>query len=376
MDLLFAIKSLAVQGGGAEKVLVDVANGLASRGHRVGVLTFDEPSESFFDLSPDIERHDMACNAPGTPTRPLAFLWAMPRIRRRVRDLRPDLVIGFMHSMYVPLTAALLGTGIPIVASEHIDDTHYAGRPLQRRLRRWADAKAALVTVPSEAARTSFRQKSDRDRIVIFNPVDRSPYAQSVGTVASTQQVVLSVGRFMDQKDHATLLSAFAEVRNDFPEWRLRLVGDGMLRPQLEAQRRALDLDDRVEMPGFTRDVAAAYAGARFVVLPSLYESFGLVAAEALASGRAVVAFDDCVGVAEIVTNEVNGILVKGAADREVRARHLAAAMRRLMSDPGLCARLGNAGPEAVARFDLSSVLDRWEEALKIAIAGRRRRSA
>lgn len=376
MRLLFAIKSMAVQGGGAEKVLADIANGLFGRGYKVDILTFDEPVASFFDLAAGIGRHDMACNEPGMPTRPMAFLGAAPRIRRTVRALQPDVVIGFMHSMYVPLTATLLGTGIPMIASEHIDASHYAGRPVQRRLRRWAEGRAALVTVPSEAACASFRDAGEPDRIVIANPVDLTPYAPAVGTVVGTPPLLLSVGRFMDQKDHATLLIAFAQVAPEFPDWRLRLVGDGVLRPQLETQRRALGLEERVEMPGYTRDVAAAYAGARCVVLPSLYESFGLVAAEALASGRPVLAFDDCAGVAEIVANGENGVLVSGVPDRAIRARNLAAGLRRLMSDPALCARLGAAGPAAVARFDLPAVLDRWEEAFRLATGRSHRRPA
>lgn len=93
----------------------------------------------------------------------------------------------------------------------------------------------------------------------------------------------------------------------------------------------------------------------------SCYESFGLVAAEALASGRAVLAFDDCAGLREIVTDGQDGLLVPGVCNDAARAHNLAAGLRRLMGDPDLCARFGQAGPAAVARFDIETVLDLWE---------------
>lgn len=367
MKILFAIKSLSVLGGGAERVLAEVANGLSDRGYEVSILTFDATGQSFYKLSPQVKRYDLAI---GQADRPLAaglLLLAIFRIRQAVAAVKPDMVIGFMHSIYVPLAMALLGSRIPFIASEHADTTHYKNRPIQRSLRRWAEGQAVLRTVPSETVRRDFLEQGDRDRLVVLNPVDMEPFAPAIGTLAEAPQMIVSVGRFSEHKDQAILLTAFAAVAEEFPNWRLRLVGDGVMRSVLEARRLSLGLDDKVDMPGFTRDVATAYAGARFVALPSRYESFGLVAAEALASGRPVLAFDDCAGLHEVVTDEVNGLLVAGVYDPGDRARAFAAGLRRLMADPALCIRLGAAGPQAVPRFNIGAVLDRWEEIISLA---------
>jgi len=146
-------------------------------------------------------------------------------------------------------------------------------------------------------------------------------------------------------------------------------VGDGPLRSDLEVQVARLGLGARVAMPGFTRDVGAAYAKARFVVLPSRYESFGMVAAEALAAGRAVLSFDDCAGIAEIVKSGINGVLVTGHPVREARVTALADGMRQLMADPDMCHRLGRTGLDGTARFGLEAVLDRWENIICQAMA-------
>ena len=362
MKILFAIKSLNVPGGGAEKVFVEVVNGLLRRGHEVVVLTFDFPGAAFYNLAPQIERRDMAFNLAGQPMPRLGLLWALPRMRAAIACERPDVIVAFMHSTYLPVALAALGLGVPMIASEHTEARHYETRPLQRLARQIVDRRAALRTVPSEAVRVGYDRLSDTPAVVVPNPVVLTQFEGIRDTPPEIPPVVLSVGRLMEEKDHAVLLDAFARVAGAFPDWRLRIVGDGPLRPDLEYQVMQLGLKAQVELPGVTRDIGAAYAQARFIVLPSRYESFGMVAAEALAAGRAVLSFDDCAGITEIVESGTSGLLVAGTPDREARVTALADGLRRLMEDPDLCNRLGSAGPDGVVRFGLEAVLDRWEE--------------
>lgn len=364
MKILFAIKSLNGPGGGAEKVFVDVVNGLHGRGHAVRVLTFDYPGEVFYDLSPLVGRRDLAFNRGGEPIPKLSLLRALPRMRAAIASERPDMIVAFMHSTYVPVALAAAGLGIPLVFSEHADATHYEGRHLQKTVRKLAERFAVLRTVPSESARRSFIEADGRDSMVVPNPVSAERHGSPLPS-GQPHPVVTSVGVMRPEKDHAVLVDAFARVAGAFPDWRLQIVGDGPLRGDLERQVTRLGLTARIDMPGFTRDVGAAYARSRFVVLPSRYESFGMVAAEALAASRAVLSFDDCVGTAEIVESGTNGILVAGHPDREARVAALADGLNRLMSNTDLCHRLGRAGPEGIALFGLDAVLDRWEEVIR-----------
>jgi len=145
----------------------------------------------------------------------------------------------------------------------------------------------------------------------------------------------------------------------------LKIVGEGQLRDALEAQVASCGLENRIELPGATRDVTTEYANARFVVLPSRYESFGLVAAEALASSKPVLSFAECAGLSELVEDSRNGILVKGGTSHDERKNALADGLRQLMANPELCATLGAAGPSSVAQYDLESILDKWEALLE-----------
>lgn len=359
MKCVFAIKSLAVQGGGAERVLVDVANGLVARGHDISVVTFDQPQAStFYALDPRVARTGVAIGRPGVPTPRLQFLAGLSRLRRAVVAGRPDVVAGFMHSTYVPLALATLGAGLRLVASEHAALSHFRGRWMQRLLVRASDFRFIRKTVPSACLRDEYPKAERRKIYVLPNPVDIDQFANARVGFDDRSPTLLCVGGFRKEKGHAVLLKAFARVAEEFPEWNLLLVGDGVLRRELEALIAQLGLCARVEMPGFSTKVAEEYARAEAVVVPSRHEAFGLVVVEALASSRPVIGFADALGPLEIAVDGQNAVLVDGTGDR---VEHLATGLRRLMADAALRRRFGEAGPASVQRFARDEVVDQWE---------------
>lgn len=365
MKFLFAIKSIDGEGGGAERVLVDICNGLSRRGHQVFILTFDPPGgTSFFALDASIVRLDMDICVPGKSVPRLSLLLALRRMRHLIDSVGADLVIPFMHSSYVPIALALIGSGAKLVFSEHTDVRHYRSRPVQRWLTRAADRLAVAKTVPSAGLQTPPESSGLQKVHVLPNPVDIDSLSRISRKLPASPPVVLSLGTLRPEKNHIDLVRAFAQVASAFPDWTLRIVGEGELRPQLTTEIAQLGMNERITMPGVTRNVADAYAACSLVVLPSLYESFGLVAAEALAAGRPVISFDNCLGIAEMVQNGHNGLLVKGGASSDERVENLAMGLAQMMADPELRQRLGQAGPTSVQRYALESALDTWEEFL------------
>jgi len=151
-------------------------------------------------------------------------------------------------------------------------------------------------------------------------------------------------------------------LAEEFPEWSLRILGDGVLRPAIQAEAERLGLQDRVSLPGAVADVAGELANASFFALASRYESFGLVFAEAMACGKASVAFADCEGVNELVEDGETGLLVKGPD----RIQAMASGLRRLMVDPKARDAMGTRARQRVfRRFAIDRVCDRWEEILQ-----------
>jgi glycosyltransferase involved in cell wall biosynthesis len=359
--LLFCIKTLTISGG-AERVLSDIANGLARRGHEVAVLSFDAAGvEPFYALDDAIERLAVPIG-PNTRRATLAAtLKRLPAIRAAVRRYEPDVAIGFMHSMFIPLGLALVGTRVPVVGSEHTIPELYDQRPLEKALLHLLPFLVDRITCVSLEARKKYPPAVQAKMELVPNPVTFRVTNRVELPVADGPHTVLAVGRLVPRKDHETLIRAFGIIASSFPKWRVRIAGDGEERERLGALVDTLGLGGRVELLGAVADIGKEYAAADIFVVPSRYESFGLVTVEALVSGLPVVGFADCPGTNELIEDDVTGVLVSPSDDR---IRALAESLSRLMSDTRLRERLGTARGDVGTRFGLEPVLERWTELL------------
>ena len=137
--------------------------------------------------------------------------------------------------------------------------------------------------------------------------------------------VILSAGRFTEQKDFSTLVKAFVLVADRQPS-RLVILGEGRERKKLERLVRELGLVDRVSFPGWIENPFALMARASLFVVSSRYEGFSRVLVEALACGCPCVSTDCPAGPAEILDNGRIGPLVPVGDERA-----LASAMLRVL---------------------------------------------
>jgi len=172
-----------------------------------------------------------------------------------------------------------------------------------------------------------------------FDPARPAPVALRKSLdFAEGDRVLLVVGRLEAQKGHRVLLDAMPLVRRRFPAVRLVCVGDGALRGELEAQAAALGVRESVRFVGYRSDVPDWLALADVVALPSFFEGLPLIAIEALAAGRPMVA-TAVDGTPEVIVDGKTGLTVPPG-----EPRLLAEALCRLLGDPGLGRALGRGG--------------------------------
>jgi glycosyltransferase involved in cell wall biosynthesis len=145
------------------------------------------------------------------------------------------------------------------------------------------------------------------------------------------------VGRLVAQKGCDHLLSAFATLVAEGAPVQLMVVGDGPLRPDLEARVRDLGLAGHVEFTGFRSDATTLMASMHIVAVPSLFEPFGIVAVEAMVQARPVVA-SAVGGLTETVEDGVTGRLVPPGDPQQ-----LADALRDLVRSSSMRAQMGQA---------------------------------
>ena len=179
-------------------------------------------------------------------------------------------------------------------------------------------------------------------------------------------QLIVSAGRLVMEKQFTKLVHAFADVADELPEWRLRILGVGHQRPHLIRETRKRGLWDRVELPGATTDMAAEWAKAGICALSSRAEGFPLVLQEAMAAGVPCVSFDCASGPREIVQHEVNGLLV---APESIAG--LSAALLRVATDDDLRRRLGAGALHTSRQYDADAIAERWVGIFADALARR-----
>ena len=358
MRLVFCVQFLNDVAGGAEWVLTKVANGLAERGFEVHVITFDVVgNNSFYELTEKVILHQLGSDEGKTLPRPIRLY----HMARSVKKLHPDVVFAFLPSTFVLLAFYFWPTNIRLVCCEHILRDWYKGQLFKYIMVSLAGNISFGVTFLSEAIARDYSFIFNKKKIILGNPVREIKKKAQPLANQKKNFMMLAVGRLVEFKDHKTLINAFSLIADEFPNWRLKIIGEGHLRGFLDHQISAYRMEDKIQIETAKHEIEAEYAEADLFVIPSLYEGFGLVTAEALSAGLPCVGFKDCEGTNKIIKNDINGVLVEAT---ENRAEALADALSRLLRDEKKMRDMGKEGLKRPEYFELDYVLDRWEETI------------
>jgi glycosyltransferase involved in cell wall biosynthesis len=348
-----------IRGGGAPFSAVNWANAWQRMGHDVTIVAVhpNEGQGEDFTLQDGITlvRLDLQDQPVKNSLMALKRLWrCLSRLRRVVRDSRPDLALSFAAPINVRMLMACLGLRFPKIVMEQ---THPGMESHGLFWEKWRvrlyPRATALVNLTQEAHGWCLDRFRPARTAVIPNPV--LP-AQVPGGGRPPGKRIVAAGRMVEQKRFDILLDAFAKVARDHPEWTLMLYGEGPNRAELERQVAQRELGGRVEMPGWANDLSSRMSEGDFFVLSSGYEGFGNVIGEAMAVGLPVVSFNCPSGPSDIIRHGVDGLLVPPL---DVDA--LASSMEQLMVDESLRKRLASRAPEVLDRFSLQSTLEKWD---------------
>jgi glycosyltransferase involved in cell wall biosynthesis len=234
----------------------------------------------------------------------------------------------------------------------------------QARWERLNTERADRVVVPSRYSAAVAREVYDvpvARLAVVPEPIDLAEWRRRFAAVAPAPRsgaTVLSVARMYPRKHLHDLLRAAALLRERIPALRVRIVGEGPESARLHALHAELGLGDTVTFLGDIprQALAVEYVRADCFCLPTVQEGFGIVFAEAMAAGLAVVACR-AGAVPELVEDRRTGLLVNRESPEE-----LAMALQTLLTNDGLRADLGAAGAVRVAAYDLEPVARRFLE--------------
>ncbi len=307
-------------GGGAEKISVTLANGLAARGIAVDMLLWRASGPHLAALNPAVRQINLSA------TRPAGIIDVIRALRRYFVESPPRVFLSQLEKpSLVAIVAARLAGYRYVVPCVHIDLLSYMrhGHRLRRMmliglvalLYRFVPRIVAVSNGAAESIRRLLRPTYP-PVVVVYNGFDFNALnGESATSVEAewlcnkTSPVIIACGRLVPQKAYDVLLRAFARVRQTVAA-RLIILGEGPLRMELEAQAAQLGVTDALLMPGFVAKPAAWFAKSDLFVLSSHNEGLSNVLIEALAIGMPIVSTDCPSGPREVLADGRFGRLV------------------------------------------------------------------
>lgn len=310
MRLLQLVQSL--ERGGAERILLDLDAGARSLGHSSRVITLYHRNEFTEAEYRSVETEALI------PREAFRWPYYVPRAAKQLggflREWRPDAML--IHTPNAAAVAAWRPLPVPAVQVFHWRWDAFGGegwRGARRRLmvrRTFARlGKRGIVVSPPLTADSARYLGCGKDRLrCVINGVDLERFPFSERRPVSAPRIAV-VGALSELKCPDQAIRAFSILRGAIPGARLRMIGDGPLRPALESLRKELGLEGAVEFAGLSSGVPGLLAECDLFWHLSRSEGFGLAVAEAMATGLPAVGYD-VPGIRDAILDGVTGRLV------------------------------------------------------------------
>lgn len=310
MKILMMITGLGM--GGAEHVAVNLADELAVLGHKVKLAYLNGEIEvEVSPKNPDVELISIGMNGSKD------FAKAYIRLRKIVKDFKPDVVHSHMVHANIISRLLRLTTSIPkVISTAHSSNE---GGKLRMLAYRFTDRLANISVNVSQPAVEEFINKGavkPGRMITIANGIDTDKFKFDASArinlrsqlSINNEKVILAVGRLDAAKDYPNLLNAIALLKVERQDFKVFIVGDGPFKDTLYKLTKELKIDSFVSFLGIRNDVKELMSAADLYVMSSAWEGLPMVILEAMACERFVVA-TDCGGISKAVGSQ--GLLVE-----------------------------------------------------------------
>lgn len=353
--------------GGLARILIDKINWLVAHGYDVTLCNIERvdvlPAYAL-DERVKVIRGDISTTAGNALTRLRGVLGAINRVREIIKEVQPDIIVN-AHCPLVTWVLPFVSTKIPKIVEIHQSRqglemlNRWAMNGFSRWLHKWS-IRWIYGLYDKFVVLTSGDQKAWNLRNCMVIP-NFSNYSEQ-GCLASiprereekAQYQIIMLARLVPQKRIDLMVQIWAKLAKDFPQWQVKVLGEGWERPRLEVQILRTGLHDTFLLPGQVKNVTAELQKSDILCLTSEYEGFGIVLIEAMLKGVPVIAFD-YVGVDDIIENGVDGYVVPfGDIDTYVNK------LKLMMYSFEERDRLVRNALSSVRKFDKEDIMKRW----------------
>ena len=371
---------------GTERILIDKINYFADKkGYEVLVLTYEQGQHSFiYPISNNARHIDLGvryCELYNYGRLSRFFKWKLydrllnKRFSKVVHDYHPDIAITTTY--FVNLLSAILSCKVPFVRvlESHIDRRYIlSNNPINKTnflhwLRTWFEMRGLLSKSSCFDVLVALNRNDAQDwsRYLKSVIIENLVHLNSMGRLCSHQSKhAIFVGRYTWQKGVDDLLKIWNIVYLKYPDWHLDMYGEGDLSDYLFKEAARLQANIHVNPP--TSNIFDKYLNSSLLLVTSNYEPFGLVMPEAMSCGLPVIAFDCPSGPANIISDGVDGYLIK---NRDIAL--FADRVCSLIESPALRKKMGQSAIDSSKRFSPENIMPQWESLFQKLVATKTR---
>lgn len=352
--ICFVVADLTFKGG-IERVTCNLANDF-SENYEVKIISFFNTNKEInFFLNPKVsvqyltdEKYD---GKPGSLKRMFKFFGIFLQINKLLKNMECDYIIG--QGMPVSLMMFPLNFfNKRIIACEHVYYNYY--KSLIRNIRDILYKYYYKVVVLTENDRKKFQRKL-KNVECIENYISKISLKKS----SLDNQTLITVGRLENQKGYDMLINICSLFIKKYPEWKLKIFGEGNLEDQLKKMVEKKGLTNQILFMGVTDKINKEYEKADVYIMSSRYEGMPMVLLEAMSYGLPIVSFDCPSGPSDIIEDNESGFLIKDFDQSKMKEK-----IELLINNEVLRKEMGKKAKIRVEKFSKYNILNKWNKIL------------
>ena len=354
--IVFYTASLAK--GGAQRVIVNLAESLVQKGYAVTIVTTMQ-GEQEYTISSKIHRiYSDITEEEVTSNRVKNFVARFTKLRKIWKQEQADVVVAFIGKNNFMAVATAMGLKIPVITSVRGEPTEEYYNGVLRFLSKTLMGLSSGIILQTSDAMEYFPKWMQKKSVILSNPLN--PDFIDNYYEGEREPEIVSVGRLDSNKNQKLIIDAFLQIADKFPEIRLTLYGDGEDRESLKKYIKSSGYESRISLPGAIKNVKERIRKSKVFVLSSNTEGMPNCLMEAMALGIPSISTDcPCGGPRMLMEGKENGILVPVA-----EVEPMAKAMEALLSDGKLWEKYSRNAYGLTSQLHPDKVNKEWEEYL------------
>lgn len=366
MKIVYCIHSL-YNSAGMERIITEKANALSEKGYKVFIITAEQQNRPlFYQLDSQVVHYDLGINYTANNSflsKLLTYAQKKRKHRKKLSQLlfqiKPDITISTMGNEFLFLYKIK-------DKSKKILEIHFAKnyRMMYKRDFLWK-------LIDLYRSKQEEKKAAHYDRFVVLTQEDKTHWKElnniitipnfitlpptKIARKEKNKNLLIAVGRLAYQKGFDRLINACALIKEQLKGWEIHIYGNGELKQKLEQQIQENGLSKIISIHPATSNINQIYAESKGILSPSRFEGFGLVLIEAMSYGVPPIAFKYPCGPQDIITNNIDGILVE---NNDIAA--YSEAILRFINNESLRTSLSSAAIEKSKLFSKEYIMNKW----------------